>query len=295
MAFSSCTDDDSTDPESPSTKAKPIINVRIDGVENQDNYTINLFEGINIQVTALMAADGESNLATIKMEQNGSNEINIPGEITFISAKGTEYDFSTNENQPINQAENEKLEISKQFADSSNISGIFDTTTYTITVTDDDGVSNTRIFNIIVLLPLKPAKRGEIYHFEGTNAGAFSLLQDSAYTTDSVYLELRNTDVDQAPFTGSFKIVGQNFISLVKASEGDIDFDQSTYQSAEKVYNQENKITYVDNPEINDIFIYHYAGANIYTVLKITAIEPNNNDCNCTNKGKMEFLYKKTL
>lgn len=293
MALSSCSEDDSDDPIPQTTTPKPIVNITVNGVDNEDSYTVGQNQGVSITINALSASGGGANLDKIRVVQNGDNQVATSGDFDFVSAENNTFDFATNTDKDIKNAENENLVLTGTF---SNITSNVGTTTYTITVTDDDGITSTREFEIVVFTSFTTTETGMIYHIGGSKDGSYSLTSDTTISVGdaSLLADLSNTDAAGSAFTGSFKVGDTRSLAvdLVRVPSGGYDYATGSMQEAQDVYDAGTPVTSISNPAVDDLYIYSLPNGEI-AVVKITSVEPMNNDCNCNNMGRMEFEYKK--
>lgn len=289
MVFTACSEDDDVTP--PAGTPTPDVTVTIGGEKNMETYSVKQGAGVTIDLRALSASGGGAKLKTISINQNGDNALTAGTAFDFVSAKNNTYDFSTNAEQNIKNAEDEDLSLTGTF---TNITSNLGTTTYNVKVTDKDGVSFTRTFKITVYTTFATTKTGQIYHISGTSLGSYDLTNDVGISSANASTsDITNTDAAGAAFTGSFKVGSANLLTnIVKVPAGGYDYDNASKQEAMDVYAAGTPIRSVTNPKKDDMYIFNLTNGN-YVVVKITDVLPTDNTCNCTNKGKMEFEYKK--
>lgn len=299
LTFTACSDDDSTDPQADPTVQKPVVNVTINGEENEAEYSVMQNAGVTINLNALSASGGGSDLDKIRMIQNGDNAINTAGDFDFVSGENNTFDFSTNTDKDIKNAENNDLKLTGTF---TNITANTGTTTYDVVITDKDGLTSTRTFKINVFTTFSSLDTGRIYHIAGRLEGSYDLVNDmrvsAAGGANELNADIINTDAANATFTGSFKVGDQRAsTSLVRVPAGNYDFEQGSIQAAEAIYDAGSPVSSITNPAEGDIVIYSLGLAGDLAVVRIMEIDPTNDDCSatqtCNNKGRMTFEYKK--
>lgn len=293
MMMASCADDDEENPQnSDPTVPKPTVEVTVNGESDLDIYEVTTGDTIFMEMNALTAAGGGAKLDVVSLSQSGTN---LSNNISMTaSGSGDPYDFFSGADVDIKNADNENLSLSGTF---TNITSSVGETTYEFTVKDRDGLITTNSFKIQVSDPTTPftsTETGEVYHILGSNIGSWSLTADAAISSSAgneSNAHIINTNI-AGSFDGSFK-VGDSLstTSFVKAAST-FDYTNATIESAEAAFTAGTGVTATTiAPTVGDVYIYDIDGD--YVVVKITAIDPNNNDCNCNNTGKIEFEYKK--
>lgn len=279
MVMSSCGDDDETEPVA-STPA-PTLNYSVNSSADMSSYSLTTGDPVTIAITANKLGTGKD-LDLISISQNGAN---VTNSMMFTIGNNT-YDFSTSADQEIKNADDETFQAIGTFV---GITSNVGTTTYTITVKDKDGVATTKSFDIVVAdatTPLSTMKSGYFYHVGGSLAGRWNVSTDTSIAGTGTVLE--NTDVAGDPFTGAFSLSMGSTMVVGTASN----YDDATVESAEATYNAGTAVTTNTSPAVNDVYVVKTATGD-YIVIKVTAIDPADNTCNCGNTGKMSFNYKK--
>jgi len=163
---------------------------------------------------------------------------------------------------------------------------------WTFRITDNGGKVNEVSFNITTIGKLfKYTKTGYFYHMASSQYGAYDIDGDApvgAVGTASTK-SMKNTDASGATFTGSWESDVANTTQFVK--DNTYDYANATVQSATTAYAAGSASTSVYNPVVGDTYIAKRGSA--YYVVKITTLDPNDNTCDCVNKGKITFEYKK--
>ena len=276
VAMFSCTKDDNN-PDAP----KPTLTVTELGTGAIDqDLTVAPGAMLSFKWNALRTGGG-SVLESFEIFQNGSN-VTVPLPKT-----------SNGETLPItnlpNKYESQYVDTI-MFSAGSNL-GI---TTYTFSLTDKDGSLVERVINVTVANPTTPLameKTGEIYHVGGSLKGSWDLVADLAKgaSDPAADKDIRNKDIAGDPFTGSFN--NTNNTMFVKSNS--FDYMNATEESAMAAYAAGTPSATVTNPAVGDMYIAKIRGGNTYMVIKIATIDAADNTCNCGNKGKMTFTYKK--
>lgn len=273
MASVSCSKDNDMAPAPTLT-----VTEKNTGTINND-VTISKGDILDFSWTALRVGSG-ADLESFTLTQSGVNVVSpLPatslGEMLPIEDMPSDYDVEYSDGIRITA--------------SSNIGF----TQYTFKVTDKNGMTASRTISVEVIAdetPFTNTQNGEFYHVGGSLQGAYSLIDDTnipASGSDSKK-DLVNTDAAGDAFTGSWSTAsGAEF---VKASG--FDYANATQESTSQAFNQGTKTTTVTNPQVNDIYLIKLSNGNIIP-LKVTALDPADNSCNCGNTGKISFEYKK--
>lgn len=293
MMMASCADDDEENPQNNNpTVPKPTVSVTVNGESNMDIYEVTTGDTIFMEMNALTAAGGGAKLDKVSLSQSGDN---ISNSISMTaSGSGDTYDFFTGAEQDISNADNENLSLSGSF---TTISSSLGETTYEFTVKDRDGLITKNNFKIQVSDPTTPfttTETGEVYHILGSSIGSWSLTADAAISStagNESAAHIINTNI-AGSFDGSFKVGDSLFTTSFVKAASTFDYTNATVESAEAAFTTGTGATATTTaPTVGDVYIYDIDGD--YVVVKITAIDPSNNDCNCNNTGKMTFEYKK--
>ncbi|MCK9482326.1 MAG: hypothetical protein M0R38_11265 [Bacteroidia bacterium] len=276
--FTSC----SKEEENPD-KPQPTISVEVLGKSSSD-IEVGKSEAISFRWNVIKAGGG-SDLKEFSISQQGINVLSDLPE----TAKGKSF-----ANNKISLSGSDKT----QYVDTLTIySGDnLGTTTYTFKIEDKDGNIVTKVIKVTVSAtanetPLATTKDGAFWHAGGSKDGAYDLDADKSVASNSAAANRDMTNNDKAgdAFTGSF--TAANSTEFVKANS--YDYANATVESAATAYAGGTASATVSNPQTNDIYIAKFRGGDDYVVIKITAVDPVNNDCACGNKGKITFEYKK--
>jgi hypothetical protein len=168
-------------------------------------------------------------------------------------------------------------------------------TTYTFRVTDKNGLTAESVVRVDVKAsgtPMTTEVTGQFFHIGGSLQGSYNLVAAANVASTAAnegVRDMSNTDAIGSPFTGSWD--AKNSTRFVKANG--FDYAGATVQAAEAAYNAGTAAAAVNGPVVGDIYIARLRGANDFAVIKITSVDPNNNDCNCGNRGKITFDFKK--
>jgi hypothetical protein len=169
-------------------------------------------------------------------------------------------------------------------------------TTYTFTVTDRNGLKAEREVRVEVKAsgtPFGAEVTGQFFHIGGSLQGSYNLVASTNVASTAAnegVRDISNSDAVGNPFTGSWE--AKNATRFVKANS--FDYANGTVEDAAAAYAAGSNNVAVNAPVAGDIYIGKLRGGNDYAVIKVTNIDPNNNDCNCGNRGKLTFDYKKS-
>jgi hypothetical protein len=174
-------------------------------------------------------------------------------------------------------------------------SSAFETTVYTAVASDKNNNLAAKTISIATVSGFGAEKTGGFYHISAPNGylGAYDLANDAmvAFSKDDSVKDMKNNDV--IAFTGSW--TSNNGTMYVKTT---LDFDNSTYSSMVSTYatlsqSEVNSVTPVNGEK----YIAKLRNGLGYAFIKITNVDPSNNDCGCANTttktGKITFVYKK--
>lgn len=263
MVMTSCADD-SDDPAVP-----PTLTV------TEENSANGVVDGkVNTSADTLYfkwdSRAGDANLKTFSIELNGN-------PLTVTTENGN--DLSDN----IKSSSNTSYQDGAKFPASAGV--------YTFTVTDKDGESASVDIEVMVGTPLSTEVTGAFFHIEGTSQGSYDLVNNTTVAASGAnsLKDMSNTDAAGDPFTGSW--TAKNSTMFVKVSS--FDYANATAQMAANAYNNGTASASVADPIVGDFYIAKLRGTSDYAVIKVTNVDPNDNTCNCGNKGKITFDYKK--
>lgn len=168
-------------------------------------------------------------------------------------------------------------------------------TTYTFRVTDKNGLTAETVVRVEVKAsgtPMTTEVTGQFFHIGGSLQGSYDLVAGANIASTPAnegVRDMSNSDAIGNPFTGSWD--AKNATRYVKVTG--FDYANATAQAAEAAYTAGANNVAVNGPAVGDIYVARLRGANNFAVIKVTAIDPNNNDCNCGNRGKLTFDFKK--
>lgn len=274
--LSSCSDETEVDPDKP----KPSLTVT-ELTKGITNNAISVEAGTNIVFRwNAVKAGGGRDLQSFTIAQQGANVLSPLPKTT------------TGRDLPLTSLPNS---IETQYIDTlllpaGNNLGV---TVYTFTVTDKEGLSTAVTVSVTVVegeTALDNEANGQFFHVNGSLKGAFDLLlnQEVGASDPDAGKDLANTDAAGSPFTGSFE--SKNGTQFVKANS--YDYENATLQSATAAFDAGTASSSVTNPAADDIYIVKLRGQAAYVVLKVTSVDPADNECACTNTGKIAFSYK---
>lgn len=255
--FTGCKDDDD-----PIVETKPVITV------TSPSDGASTISRDNIALTFNVKSDNGLKRVTVK----------------FKSATGSEqtvFDTTFNNSQP------ESFDYNKNF-----MVGDVGTETYTISATDRKDNSESKSINIKSITGFSAEDFGTIFHTLGTKNGAYDLLksEQKAISDNSADKDMENTNF-AGEFNGAW--ISKNGTMFVKAPAFDI--NTGTINEAKILYAAGTPKVDVYTPKVNDIYVAKLRGTEVYTVIKVISIAPTNDECGCTNKGKITFSFKKSL
>ncbi len=179
------------------------------------------------------------------------------------------------------------------FAFSRNYTvGAIGTESYTMVVTDKKDNIQTKSINIKSITGFADETFGKFYHILGSNSGAFDLMKsESRLGSDAdADKDMVNTDATTV-FSGAF--TAKNLTMFVKSAT--FNYNNGTTIEAANEYASGTPSATVSLPVNGDIYIAKLRNTNTYVIVKIIANEPTNDECGCTNKGKLTFNLKKSL
>ncbi len=285
MFLTSC-EDDTEDPLAP----KPNLSVTVftanqTGNENE-GIEVNTGTTLNFAINA--AKVGGTDLDEFNVVVGGANSIStIPPTV-----KG--YSFVTG-GVSLKNADDEV------YVDTLTIDGVFlsnqGTNNFQFTVTDKDGQTRSVTIEVVIknATPLSTEVNGAFFHIGGSLQGAYDLIAGapiagSGAGADPSKQDMKNTDQAGNVFTGSWT-AGNNTL-FVKAASG-FNYANATEEAAASAYANGTSTANISNPVSGDFYIAKLRGGNDYAVIKIIAVDENDNTCNCGNKGKISFDFKK--
>jgi len=273
IMFSACNDDEDKDP--------PQVSVAelTQGLNNNEiSVTPNTL--LTFRWNAVKVGTGDD-LSSFEIIQQGAN-VTIPLPQTFT---GRTIPFTSLPNS-----------LSDRYVDTITINaganmGI---TEYTFKATDKGGQTGMVTVRVTVgpgTTPLATVKNGMFYHVAGSLQGAWDLVADALVGASgpNANKDMNNTNAAGSPFNGTWK--SENNTTYVKGNN--FDYDNATIESAAAAYAAGASSTTVTSPAVGDMYIAKIRGGNSYTVIKITALDANDNTCACGNRGKISFEYKK--
>ncbi len=172
-----------------------------------------------------------------------------------------------------------------------------DVETFTVTITDKDGLTTSSTFSVTTAAaatPLATEVTGAFFHIQGSLQGSFDLVGDTtvpASGSDAIK-DMMNTDAAAAAFTGSWESGAGNGTNFVKAVA--FDYANATVESATAAYAAGTASTAITAPAVGDVYIALLSrNSNSYVAISITEVDAANNECSCGNTGKITFDYKK--
>lgn len=256
-AFTACKKDDDT----PVVVVNPIIVVTspTDGASKISGST----------VTLAFTASTDNGLKRIVIKYKSSTGVEVTKLDSVLTAQPNSCAFSRNYTV-----------------------GAIGTETYTIAVTDKKDNIETKSVNIKSITGFADETFGKFYHILGSNSGAFDLSKSEqrAGADADADKDMVNNDAT-AGFTGGWE--AKNATMFVKSAT--FNYNSGTTIEAETAYAAGVPDSKVTAPLNGEIYIAKLRGTNTYVVIKIIANETLNNDCGCTNKGKLTFNLKKSL
>lgn len=164
--------------------------------------------------------------------------------------------------------------------------------TYTISVTDKKDNIVTKSVNIKSTTGFDVELFGKFHHILGTFPGAYDLIKNEArLNSDSDNdKDLVNTD-GAGIFTGSW--IAKNSTLFVKVNS--FNYNTGTINDAKNAYLAGLPKNNITLPLNNDIFIAKLRGTETYAIIKVIVNDVLNDECGCSNKGKLTFNFKKSL
>jgi hypothetical protein len=170
--------------------------------------------------------------------------------------------------------------------------GAIGTETYTIMVTDKKDNVQTKSVNVKSSTGFADETFGKFYHILGSSPGAFDLAKsEQRLNADAdADKDMMNTDAS-GTFTGGWE--AKNSTMFVKSLT--FNYSNGTTIEAEQAYAAGTPTAKVTTPLIGDIYIAKLRNTNTLVVIKVVSSEPLNEECGCSNKGKLTFNLKKSL
>lgn len=141
---------------------------------------------------------------------------------------------------------------------------------------------------------LATEKTGLFYNVNGKGTGAYDLVADASVAASGAETskDMKNIDKAGTAFTGSWGTGTGNTTMYVKANT--FTYATATVEAAAAAYAAGSASANITGPAKDDIYIAKLRGGSDYAVIKITALEPTNNDPgSASNFGKITFSYKK--
>lgn len=153
---------------------------------------------------------------------------------------------------------------------------------------DDDGMSASIDVIVIAETPLNNLESGSFYHKNDSTAIGWNFIDDAvvSYNDPDNVKDLVSTDT--ASFTGSCESKSGSSFS----KHNSYDYDNATLESAIEVYQNSFPVSFINNPQVDDIYIANLRNGSEYIVIKIIALDPNF-DSQGNNDGIITFNYKK--
>lgn len=284
MTVTSCSPDE--DPEAPSPNLTVTASTN-NGVQGGENEDIEITSNSTVTFTISGASVGGTDLKSIGLVITG------PNALTPIPETTNEYDLNSGAAALDNSDE-------QVYTDALTIDGSFwsntGATIYRFTLTDDN--NKTRTVNITVTVndpvPLDNEKQGAFFHIAGSLQGAYDLVASqpiagSGSSADPSKQDMKNTDAAGDIFSGSW--TAANATLFVKSNS--FDYDNATEAGAASAYADGTPGPNINDPFVGDIYIAKLRGTDDYAVIKVTAVDPTDNTCNCGNLGKITFDFRK--
>ncbi len=255
-AFSSCKKD--KDPEVV-TRPSLVISSPADGQSRVSGSTI----------TLAFAANTDNGLKRVVIKYKSSMGTEVTKLDSILVAQPNSFSFSRNYTV-----------------------GAIGTETYTIQITDKKDNVETKSVNVKSSTGFDEEKFGKFSHILGTNPGAFDLVTSEQRLNADADAEKDMQNTDATPtFTGGWE--AKNATLFVKSLT--FNYNNGTSIEAAKAYAAGTPDAKVTTPVNGDIYIAKLRGSETYVVIKVIANELLNDECGCTNKGKLTFNSKKTL
>lgn len=282
FTLTSCEDDADTE-----TFPKPTLTVTASSVSGTGDANGDITIGKNETVTFTISAAsaGGTNLKSISVVSSGVNQV------TNFAASNKGYDFNTSVN-----LKNADEDI---YSDVLTADGVFlsneGASQFRFTLTDDKDQSTVVDIKVTVdnPTPLSNETKGAFFHVGGSSLGAYNLVAGSPVSggssADKSVQDMKNTDAPGDVFTGSW--TAANTTEFVKANG--YDYANATEETAIAAFAAGTAGQNVGDPLLNDIYIVKLRGGSDYAVIKVTIVDPLDNTCNCGNRGKISFDFKK--
>jgi len=163
---------------------------------------------------------------------------------------------------------------------------------YTISVTDKKDNIETKSINVKSITGFDAEFFGKFYHILGTNPGAFDLIknEERLITQSDNDKDLANND-GVGVFSGGW--IAKNSTMFVKAVG--FNYNTGTTNDAKNVYAAGSPKNNVILPVNGEIYVAKLRGTETYAIIKVIANDLLNDECGCSNKGKLTFSFKKSL
>jgi len=270
LVFTSCKKDEEV--------AAPTISF-----SGASSYEVALADSTRIVFNADVKADGKVDAFTVtRTTVTGTTETSGTPENVSAAKGETAYTYNFDESFK-----------------ASDFTGGIDKILYVFKVTDKEGQNVSKTLTITLEsnsgTPFATEKTtGSFWHIHGQKPGAYDLDGDAevSSTGDPSTKSMINTDSaspdsDPSSFTGSWE--SGNNTEFVK--DNNYDYDNATVEGATAAYAAGTASGTVTNPAVGDIYIAKKG--NIYYVIKITSLNPEEDDNAKNNNGQIKFSYKK--
>jgi hypothetical protein len=174
---------------------------------------------------------------------------------------------------------------------------------WTATVVDKDNKTSTATLILTTNDGFTSEEVGAFFHVYGANLGAYDLVNNVqiALTGDAASKDMANFDGDNQVFTGKWTGEGAGTM-FVKVNATSVDYNTVVYSSLATTYeanvaNASFKVGDAASSQtpvtVGDLFIAKLRGGTDYALIKVTMNDPLNDECDCSDKGKLTFDYKK--
>jgi hypothetical protein len=276
LVFTSCKKDDET---------IPAPTISLSGSDNQELDFTNQ-DSLQVVMSVSVKADGKVETFSIKEKK----------VVDANNSTSTAYDASTTDDF---KGETSKTYYFDKWFHQSDFVGL-QSINYEFNLTDKEGQSASKVLVIKEKqnsqeTPFATEKTtGSFWHIHGQKPGAYDLDGDAevSSTGDPSTKSMINTDPATdasvpSGFTGSWE--SGNNTEFVK--DNNYDYDNATVEGATAAYAAGTASGTVTNPAVGDIYIAKKG--NIYYVIKITSLNPEEDDNAKNNNGQIKFSYKK--